>query len=137
MMLNRDESVPSGIVAFAILLLSIPAGFPNHHVVGNTHPFRRPTRKNLSLKSFERLDLLGFFLCLGASLLLVTGLLEGGVQFAWSSGASISILVISGILWVIFLIWERMISSDKWIQEPVFPWRFLFNRPWMGILLYV
>lgn len=136
-MLNYDESVHSGMVAFVILLLAIPAGYPNHHVVGNTHPFRRPIRKTLSIKSFERLDLLGFALCLGASLLLVTGLLEGGVQFAWSSGASISILVISGILWVLFLIWESIISSDKWKQEPVFPWRFLFNRPWMGILLYV
>ncbi|KAF7949128.1 hypothetical protein EAE96_008297 [Botrytis aclada] len=127
-------NVPAGVVAFVILFLAIPNGFPNH--TANSNPFRHGSPgKKMSAKSFERLDYVGAALLLGASLLLVTGLLEGGVEFAWGSGASISILVISGALWIVFLFWERIVTKDTWKQEPVFPWRFIFNRPWIGVLL--
>jgi hypothetical protein len=84
----------------------------------------------------KRLDILGAALLLAAALLLTTGLLEGGVQWEWKSAQSIAILVISGILWIAFFWWERLVTlKEDWKQEPMFPWRFLDNRQWMGVLL--
>ncbi|CAG8976536.1 hypothetical protein HYALB_00011013 [Hymenoscyphus albidus] len=127
-------NVPSGTVALLILFFGIPAGFPNH--TANSNPFRsQGPKKDLSAKAFERLDVLGATLLLASTLLLVTGLLEGGVEFPWKSGATISLLVISGLVLIPFLIWERIVTSDNWKQEPVFPWRF-FSSLLNGIPFY-
>lgn len=69
-------------------------------------------------------------------MLLVTVLLEAGTEFSWSSGTAISLIILSGLLWILFLVNERTITSEKRPQEPIFPSRFLFNRAWMGTLLY-
>lgn len=67
----------------------------------------------------------------------MTVLLEVGTEFAWSSGTAISLLVISAVMWILFAVNERIFTSEKWKQEPIFPWRFFHNRAWMGTLLYV
>lgn len=87
--------------------------------------------------SLQRLDLLGAGLLLTASLLLVTALVEASTEFAWSSGVIISLLVLSAVAWMGFLFWEWYISKSNGKQEPIFPWRFFYNRAWMGMLLYV
>lgn len=82
-----------------------------------------------------RLDVTGAFFLLGATTTLVAVLLEAGNQFSWSSGTAIALLVVSGILWIAFMLNEKIMTNDKRPQEPIFPWRFIFNREWMGTLL--
>ena len=86
----------------------------------------------------KRLDLLGALVLIAAALLLTTGLLEGGSQWEWDSPQSIVLLILSGILWLAFFWWERLVTlKTHWSQEPMFPWRFVHNRQLMGVLLYV
>jgi hypothetical protein len=68
-------------------------------------------------------------------LLLVTALLEASTAYSWSSALTISLLTISGVLWISFVIWEWFATKDTWPIEPVFPFRFFPNRYWMGMLL--
>ena len=110
----------------------MPTSFPYRQDQASACPIHERDGLSTSLKKF---DYIGVSLFLAASLLLVTALLEVSTAFSWSSAVSISILVISALLWVSFFAWERTLSQTKRVQEPVFPWRFLRNRVWMGLLL--
>ncbi len=125
-------NVPAGLITIVLLFLCVPRNFPNQGRVSSMAP---NFREKMSLRSLSRLDLTGAFLLLGATLLLVTVLLEASNAFAWKSGTAISLLVVSVVLWILFLVNERIVTSDEWRPEPVFPWRFFFNRAWMGTLL--
>ncbi|EKG16605.1 Major facilitator superfamily domain general substrate transporter [Macrophomina phaseolina MS6] len=110
----------------------LPANFP-HQGDPSYHP---PSwRQRLSGPSLARLDVSGAFLLLGATMLLVAVLLEGGVSIAWSSATSIVLFVVSGVMWIAFVTNEWFLTSDKFRTEPIFPWRFLQDRAWMGTLL--
>lgn len=115
-----------------MLLICIPPKFPHQGKESYVAP---SFREQVSRHSLARLDISGALLLLGASLLLVTVLLEATNDFSWNSGTAISLLVLSAVLWVLFLVNERVITSYKWRVEPTFPWRFLSNRTWMGTLL--
>lgn len=125
-------SVPAGFVTLVLLYLSLPKNFPYQG-----QPFYvAPTfRQKISKASLARLDLSGAFLLLGATLLLVTVLLEAPNEFSWHSKTAIALFVLSGVLGLVFLVNERMVSNESWSPEPIFPWRFLFNRAWIGTLI--
>ena len=125
-------NVPAGVVTIVLLFICVPTNFPYQGQVSYVAP---SFRQKVSQQSLARLDLSGAFLLFSATLLLVTVLLEASNEFAWKSGAAISLLIVSAILWCLFLINERIVTGEKWRAEPVFPWRFLFNRPWMGTLM--
>lgn len=125
-------NVPAGVVTLVLLYMCVPTNFPHQGQLSYVAP---TLRQKMSLRSLSRLDLSGAFLLLGATLLLVTVLLEASNQFAWKSGTAISLLVVSAVLWFLFLVNERIVTSEEWRPEPIFPWRFLFNRAWMGTLL--
>jgi uncharacterized iron-regulated membrane protein len=72
-----------------------------------------------------------------ATLCLVAALEEAGIGYPWRSAFVITLLAISGILWVAFLLWERKVTLAATAREPVFPWRFVQSRVWLGMLLYV
>ena len=127
-------NVPAGALTVAMLIISVPNNFPHQGKASYVAP---TLRQRFSRKSLGRLDVTGAFLLLAATLLLVTVLLEGGNSFDWNSVTSISLLVVSGVLWIAFFLNERTVTKDKWRAEPVFPWRFIFNRHWMGVLLYM
>ena len=127
-------SLPLGAVTIVLLLLTIPAGFPNHGQPDS----RRPTPDTLRSKApWKRLDLAGVMLLLVASMFLVTAILQGGDgQASWSSPMIIVLLILSGISWIAFVFWERYITKMQGqAVEPVFPWRFVYNRVWAGMLL--
>lgn len=84
---------------------------------------------------FGRVDFLGAFLVLAASVFVITALQEGNLQYQWSSGLIVSFLVISGIFWVAFLVWEWAVSRSDWKLEPMLPWRLTQNRIFMGVAL--
>ena len=125
-------NVPAGVFTVALLFICVPSNFPHQGRASYVAP---TFREKISLRSLSRLDLSGALLLLGATMILVTVLLEASTEFAWSSGTAISLLVVSAILWFFFLVNERIVTSEKWRPEPIFPWRFLFNRAWMGTLL--
>ena len=125
-------NVPAGVITVILLFICVPENFPHQ---GQTSYVAPTFKDKLSRQSLSRLDVSGAFLLLGATLLLVTVLLEASNEFAWGSGTAISLLVVSAILWVLFLVNERIVTGEEWRAEPVFPWRFLVNRPWMGTLL--
>lgn len=119
-------------MTFVIILVALPANFPYQ---GNANYIAPTWRQKLSRTYVTRLDISGAFFLLGASFLFVTVLLEAGTEFAWKSTAAIVCLVISGIMWILFVFNEWVLTNDKYKQEPIFPSRFLLNRPWMGVLL--
>lgn len=119
------------------LVIAVPRGFP-FHVKHASQLSEKSDLKSYMMPRLKRLDLLGALMLIAAALLLTTGLLEGGSQWEWDSAQSIVLLILSGILWLAFFWWERLVTlKTNWSQEPMFPWRFVHNRQLMGVLLYV
>ncbi|KAF3407191.1 putative efflux pump gsfJ [Talaromyces pinophilus] len=102
----------------------MPASFPNDD-----------DQKRHIKDWLSELDIPGALLLLSGTFLLIIALFEASSRFSWSSSVTIGLLVGSGVSWICFFIWERYITlSSTSKQQPVFPWRFLFNRNLMGIL---
>lgn len=129
----QTPSVPPAALTGAVIIFALPNRFPNH---ANS----APTRTRFSVRRYfdetiRRVDFGGCILLLVATLFLVAALEEANTQYPWKSGFVISLLVISGIAWSLFLVWERRVTLKMKRQEPVFPWRFAQNRVWLGMLL--
>jgi hypothetical protein len=88
-----------------------------------------------SASSFKRVDLLGMFLLLASSILLIFALEEGGTRYAWDSGAIISTLVLAVVTGIAFWVWELLIDNDRWAMEPVFPPSILRDRLLSAMLM--
>lgn len=114
-----------------LLLLAFPGDYPyqGEHP-GN--PWKGQTL--LSPESLQKVDLIGVVLLLAATVLLVCALEEAGIDYQWSSALVITFFVVAGLLWIVFSIWERHVTNDHKQQEPVFPWRFVKSRVFIGML---
>jgi hypothetical protein len=88
----------------------------------------------LTWKSMRRLDFLGAVLLLGASMMLVSALLEASIQLGWSASETISLLVFAGCSWIGFFVWERLVTK-RTRPEPIFPWTFFSNTAFVGMLM--
>lgn len=77
-----------------------------------------------------QVDWVGVVLSLAASLCLLIPLEEGGSEFAWSSALIVLLLVISGVSWVAFAIWEWLVTRREavWRILPIFPFRLVQRR---------
>lgn len=84
---------------------------------------------------FRQLDIVGTLLLLTGAILLVAVLNEAGQQFSWSSGTTIGLLVVCGLAWIAFFIWEWVVSEKIADFEQIFPRRALYNRAWIGMLM--
>lgn len=84
---------------------------------------------------WKRVDFVGMVVSLAASILIVFALEQGGVAYPWGSGAIVSTFVLSGVLWIAFVVWERLLSKKGGVREPMFPWSLVHNRFVMGLLL--
>lgn len=115
-------------MALVLLIVAMPTGFPCSLI-------KNPPRKVLSKELLSRIDFLGFIILLAACAFFVVALEESGTRYAWSSALPITFLVLSGLLWIGFFAWERIVSREGRIQEPVFTWRFVKNRVFLGVLL--
>jgi hypothetical protein len=122
-------SAPAGAVSLGLVVLALPSNFP--------HPPRKDrwVKDNFKLKNFRRLDFLGTFLLLAASILFVAALEGGGIEYSWNSPVTLSLLIISIVLWPCFILWEKFQDTRETAQEPVFPWRLATNRFAMGTFL--
>lgn len=123
-------SLPVGSLAILLLLLAIPPHFP-YHARNNSAIGKVFTQSNL-----KRLDFLGAALLLCSSFSLVAALLEASIRYSWTSAITIVLMVVSGLCWTAFFACEWFFTSEKRKPEPIFPWRFLYHAPWMGMLVY-
>lgn len=126
-MLMVCYSAPFCAVAIVIIMIAMPKNFGLDQ---HTPSFR--TRA--SYRSFANLDLVGSVLMIIGSFLIVTVLNETNLAFSWSSGGAIALLVLTGVSWISFFAWEWYISGIPG-KDPIFPKRWFFDRPWMGILM--
>lgn len=123
-------NIPAGLVAMALIAVAMPNYFPLHGLSGTP-------RKLYTQAKVAKLDLPGCVLLLAAIVLMICALEEAGIRFAWSSPMIIAFLVIAGVLFIIFFIWQWIITRREDEREPLFPWRFVTNRQLFGIFLYV
>ncbi|KAJ5082628.1 hypothetical protein N7532_011671 [Penicillium argentinense] len=120
-------NAPLCAVAIIIIMAAMPTNFGlDQHMPS--------LRTRASYRSFVNLDLVGSFLMLTGSFLIVAVLNEVNLAFAWSSRSAVALLVLTGISWIAFFCWEWHLS-DFPKQDPIFPKRWLFDRAWMGILI--
>ncbi|KAA8905057.1 major facilitator superfamily transporter [Sphaerosporella brunnea] len=122
---------PAG--AFAIVLIS--AALPSNFPYGKESSRKQGLGEIFSKKNSQRLDWIGAFLSLAASILLVFPLQQAGTKYAWNSAPVISTFILSGVLWTAFIAWERWLSFSKSKQEPVLPWWLVKDRMFVGMLL--
>ena len=124
------SSGPAGAVALILVIISMPAKFPHQK---SLNPLYK--RNTLTLQNVRRIDFLGLVLLLGASILLITALEEGGTQYSWHSPVTLTLLAVSFVLWFLFVGWQWYQSKRQTMQEPIFPWHLAKDRFVMGILL--
>ncbi|KAJ5224653.1 uncharacterized protein N7469_008156 [Penicillium citrinum] len=118
---------PLCAIAIIILAVAMPTNFGlDQHTPS--------LRTRASYRSFANLDLMGSFLLLTGSFLIISVLNEVNLAFTWSARTSIALLVLAGISWIGFFGWEWHLS-DFPKQDPIFPKRWIFDRAWMGILI--
>ncbi|KAK4145925.1 major facilitator superfamily domain-containing protein [Dichotomopilus funicola] len=80
------------------------------------------------------LDWVGALLSIGAMVTLVIGINFGGVDWAWNSGASIALFVVSGVLWIAFGAQQSLcVLTTK--EKRLFPVHLLSQK--MPVLLFV
>lgn len=120
-------------MATALIAFILPTHFPHQ---GNPERQLR-LRDKFSRASLARLDVVGAFLLLAASILLVFGFEEAGSRFPWSSPAVISALALGGALFVAFVGWEKVIGAVRFVQEPIFPLRLMKSRQFVGMTMFV
>jgi hypothetical protein len=77
-----------------------------------------------------QVDWPGVVLSLAASAILVFALESGGSQYPWNSPAIIVSLVISGLCWVAFTLWQYhlTVQASKVKMLPIFPTRLVGHR---------
>ncbi|THV52412.1 hypothetical protein BGAL_0080g00350 [Botrytis galanthina] len=126
-------NVPAGTLSALAIVLFLPAKFPNHERDEKYKGFGFSSL--FSTNIFKRIDLLGAVILLIATALLVTALEEAGQLYDWKSAFVIALLTVSCIFWVGFVFWERLVSLESQTAEPVFPWRLMTSRIWIGMIL--
>ncbi|KAF2657865.1 putative multidrug resistance protein fnx1 [Lophiostoma macrostomum CBS 122681] len=116
-------NVPPGVILLALLTICLPRDFP----------YMGDTSHTCSLQ-FRRLDVIGAGLMLVAVTLLITGFEEASDFSPWTSAGVLAPIVVSGVAWILFLVYERHVTPAKRATEPVFPWRFCTSRTIVGLL---
>lgn len=122
-------SAPLSAIAIIIIMVAMPTNFGLDQ---HTPSFR--TRA--SYRSLANLDFRGSILITAGTFLIVTVLNETNLAFSWSSGSAIALLLVAIAIWIAFFGWEYYISGIPG-KDPIFPKRWLFDRSWIGLLLWV
>ncbi|MCJ1233481.1 hypothetical protein MMC14_001439 [Varicellaria rhodocarpa] len=122
-------NVPPGVIVLAMLSVAMPAGFP-YQAKKSDGMFR-----SFSVAAARKVDFLGVFLLLAASILFVTAVQEGGTEYQWNSAVVLSLFCISMVLWILFFCWQKLASGRQNTHEPILPWRLLTDRLTMGFFL--
>ncbi|KAI0132948.1 drug resistance transporter EmrB/QacA subfamily [Xylariales sp. AK1849] len=124
-------NAPAGAIATGLIAFLMPTHFPNHSNLSVQVSFQA----KFSRISLSRLDLAGSVLLLASSVLIVFGFEEAGSRYSWASAAILSTLIIGGVLFLGFLLWEHLIGRPSSVQEPIFPLRLMKDRVFAGLML--
>lgn len=100
-------NVPVGGLSFTLLLLLLKVFTP-------TITFTEGIR---------RIDFIGILLSISATCLLLIALDWGGTIYAWNSPIIVSFLVVSGVLYILFFLYE-----SRFPKEPLVPPRLFLGR---------
>ncbi|KAJ5550168.1 hypothetical protein N7535_001893 [Penicillium sp. DV-2018c] len=120
-------NAPLCVIALVVIIVAMPTHFGlDQHMPS--------FRTRASYRSFANLDIIGSILMMAGSFLIVAVLNETNLAFSWSSRDAIALLVLTGVAWIAFFAWECYISGIPG-KDPIFPKRWLFDRPWLGILI--
>ena len=122
-------NLPAGAFVMLVLFLAIPNGFPYQN-----SPKSR-SKPQGGLKSLEQLDIFGLLMLLAGSLILSAVLLEYSLRKGWSNPGAVLLVIFAILSWVVFIGWEWYVAVSDVKVQPLFPWDFVLDRPWMGILL--
>jgi hypothetical protein len=126
------SSVPAAVPIMLLVIFAIPKNFPHH----GQPDFKPRTYKTLISKvTRERVDIVGAGLLLCATLSLTSGFEEVGSRYKWRSAYFISLVTISGLLWIALLVWEWRLTLLQTKREPVLPWRLVTDRVVLGLIL--
>ncbi|KAI9662563.1 MAG: hypothetical protein M1821_008730 [Bathelium mastoideum] len=120
---------PLGAIAVLLLIIFLPSTAADRAMFMLLY-------KRLHNNAWHRVDFIGAFLLLSASILLVFVLEEAGTRFAWDSAAMVASLVCACLCWILFPVWEYYVDKPRSAQEPIFPVRLLKNRLVSGMMLY-
>ncbi|GLB04249.1 hypothetical protein AtubIFM57258_009965 [Aspergillus tubingensis] len=127
-------NVPAGAVSWVLIFFSMPPNFPASTEIQASAPEYSPFwSRQWSL--LRRVDFLGAFLVLAASVFIVAALQEGNYDFGWDSSAVIIFFVLSGICVPFFLLWQWFLSRGQLSCQPMLPWRLLTSRLFVGTIL--
>lgn len=127
-------SVSADVIELIVLMLMILANFPHH---SQSSQKSRNIRQVLFKIFFRRVNFFDADLLLLITLLLLIDLEEVDIQFSWRSSFVIVLLTVSDLLWMTFFGWEWRVTCAKSAWESVFPWRFVQNRVWIEMLMYI
>ena len=122
-------NLPIGITSLCLVLLTMPTNFPN------IKPARSFLFPDKSKGSLQRVDFPGFFLLLGACVLLVVAIEEAGISYTWDSTLVLTLIIVVVVLLSLLIVWERFLFLGKSPIQAVIPWDFFKNRVLMGIYL--
>ncbi|KAI1747026.1 MFS multidrug transporter-like protein [Xylaria castorea] len=125
-------NVPVAIICFGLVIVGMPRDFP---LQGQASHHQRQSGEVKAKSTLAKLDILGAVLLLFAVLSLTSGFEEAGSLFPWNSAYVISLLVFSGVFWILLLAWEHYVTVKDSVCEPILPWRFVTQRFIGGILL--
>jgi hypothetical protein len=133
LLIQCARSAPAGAIATGVIAFVMPTHFPTHG-----HPAVQITLRNkFSRSSLSRLDVAGAVILLASSVLVVFGFEQAGSRYPWASPAILSTLIIGGLLFVGFVLWEYVIGRRGSAQEPIFPLRLMKDRIFAGLMLSV
>ncbi|KAM3072028.1 hypothetical protein ACMFMF_007422 [Clarireedia jacksonii] len=118
-------NLPAGVAGLTIIALSLPRNFPRHCEL---------MKSKIDVSLLKKIDFLGAFLLLAGTIFLIAALSEEQVRYAWDSAVIIAFFILSGVLWISFLLWQWYSSNKGSKIQPMFPWRFFHNRAWLGVL---
>ncbi|KAI1733353.1 MFS general substrate transporter [Xylaria scruposa] len=125
-------------------LLNVPIGASTAIVLFFTMPNKlqlepaarlRETSSGLRrLDYVRRLDFVGVFLLVGASVLLMTSLHQAAEERTFVSPKVLPLLILSPFFLAAFLAWEWVVTAGSYEMEPIFPWSLVVNRVFMAML---
>ncbi|QSS58121.1 drug resistance transporter EmrB/QacA subfamily [Histoplasma capsulatum] len=117
-------NAPAGCVCIGIVALILPSSISSQPDV----KFTNHLRAKISGAALRRVDVVGVFLLLASSILLVFAMEEAGTRYSWSDAVIISTFCVGGIAGILFVFWELFLEKSTSLQEPVFPLRLLKSR---------
>ena len=134
LIMDPGFSVPIGCVALILLVTAMPKRLQTEPAASEDV---RPFWHGFAPDILKRIDFLGALLLLGACLLLVTVLQQATAGISFTARNVLPLLILSGVMWIAFFVWQWYAATQVDPLEPVLPWRLLTNRVFLGMILYV